>query len=226
MNSSTTSSSVWNLRIPSWRVVFLADGGRLEIFGCKGQVPLRSLGSAESDRKGEVFRQANFHWFVVFVVILLKCKLLTWVEGRCGSQAARLHLPNVTFTSQFDARLRQTSDHAQVAYILHTVAHQTRHHTTQILPTWPSPAPVSVKRAKSSAPTTVCFFFHDPPIRSPGLTTTSRLPPCRLRRPPPFSPRHNRLPRRDPDRLHNRNMPLRRSQRVLLAAPENQSRRL
>lgn len=144
----------------------------------------------------------------------------------CGSQAARLHLPNVTFTSQFDARLRQTSDRAQVANLYNTVALHTRHQTTQFPSTWPSPAPVSVKRAKFSAPTTVCFFFHDPPMKSPGLTSTSRIPPRRLRRPPPSSARHNRLPRRDPHRLHNRNMPLRRSQRVLLAAPENQSRRL
>lgn len=64
-----------------------------------------------------------------------------------------------------------------------------------------------------------------------GLSTStltpplSRSPPNRLRRPRP-PPQHRPGPRRDPNRLYNRNMPLRRAVSILLAPAEDQSRRL
>jgi len=53
----------------------------------------------------------------------------------------------------------------------------------------------------------------------------SQLPPCSLRRPSTPPPRHNRHPRQHPNRLHNRNVPLRGALSLLLAPAEDQSRR-
>ena len=62
--------------------------------------------------------------------------------------------------------------------------------------------------------------------RTYSNTISSIVPPSSLRRPPSTPTRHNQRPRRDSDRLHHRNLPLRRALCLLQPAPKDQIRRL
>jgi hypothetical protein len=58
------------------------------------------------------------------------------------------------------------------------------------------------------------------------MILNSMRTPLRVRRQSHPSPQHCRLPGRDPNRLHHRDLPRRGALRELFASPENQSRRL